>query len=46
MADFPIAFPLETPENQRLSGVLRGYKMEALARNGLNAGLTIYFSSL
>ena len=31
----PILYPLKTPENQRFSGVFRGYKMGTLARNGL-----------
>ena len=34
-ANVPILYPLKTPENQRLSGVFRGYKIETLARNGL-----------
>ena len=32
---FPFYTPLKTPENQRFSGVFRGYKMGTLARNGL-----------
>ena len=28
--------PLKTPENQRFSGVFKGYKMRALTKNGLN----------
>ena len=35
LANIPILYPLKTPENQRLSGVFRGYKMQTLARNGL-----------
>lgn len=31
---FQFLHPLKTPENQRFSGVFRGYKMGALARNG------------
>ena len=36
LANVPILYPLNTPENHRFSGVFRGYKMETLARNGLN----------
>ena len=36
LANVPILSPLKTPENQRFSGVLRGYKMGILARNGLS----------
>ena len=32
---FPFFTPLKTPENQRFSGVFRGYKMRTLAKNGL-----------
>ena len=35
LANVPILYPLKTPENQKFSGVFRGYKMETLARNGL-----------
>ena len=35
LANVPILYPLKTPENQRFSGVFRGYKSTALARNGL-----------
>ena len=35
LANIPILYHLKTPENQRFSGVFRGYKMETLARNGL-----------
>ena len=35
LANVPTLYPLKTPENQRFSGVLRGYKMGTLARNGL-----------
>ena len=35
LANVPILYPLKTPENQRFSGVFRGYKMGKLARNGL-----------
>ena len=31
-----ILYPMKTPEKQRFSGVFRGYKMGALARNGLS----------
>ena len=36
LANVPILYPPKTPENQRFSGVFRGYKMGTLARNGLN----------
>ena len=36
LTNVPILYPLKTPENQRFSGVFRGYKMETLARNGSN----------
>ena len=36
LANVPILYPLKTPENQRFSGVFRGYKMGTLTRNGLN----------
>ena len=32
--------PLKTPENQRYSGVFRGYKIGILARNGLKCHLS------
>ena len=35
LVNIPILYPLKTPENQRFSGVSRGYKMGILARNGL-----------
>ena len=35
LANVPISYVLKTPENQRFSGVFRGYKMGTLARNGL-----------
>ena len=35
LANVPILYTLKTPENQRFSGVFRGYKTRALARNGL-----------
>ena len=38
LANVPILYPLKTPENQRFSGVFRGYKMGTLARNGLMQG--------
>ena len=34
----PILYSLETSENQRLSGVSEGYKMETLARKLLIKG--------
>ena len=36
LANVPILYPLNTPENLWFSGVFREYKMETLARNGLN----------
>ena len=36
MVNVPILYSLKTPENLKFSGVFRGYKMETLARNGLN----------
>ena len=33
--------PLKTPENQRYSGVFRGYKIGILARNGLKCHLCL-----
>ena len=35
MTSVPILYPLKIPENQRFSGVFRGYKMGPLAGNGL-----------
>ena len=35
MDNVPILYPLKVPKYLRFSGILRGYKMEALARNGL-----------
>ena len=35
LTNVPILYRLKTPENQRFSGVFRGYKMGTLARNGL-----------
>ena len=35
LVNFPILYPLKTPENQMFSGVFRGYKAGTLARNGL-----------
>ena len=37
LANAPILYPLQTPENQRFSGVFRGYKIGTLARNVLNS---------
>ena len=34
-ANVPILHSLKTTENQRFSGIFRGYKMGILARNGL-----------
>ena len=36
LANVHILYPLKTPENQRFSGVFRGYKMGTLAGNELN----------
>ena len=35
LASVLIFYLLKTPENQRFSGVFRGYKLGTLARNGL-----------
>ena len=35
LTNVSILHPLKTPENQRFSGVFRGYKMGRLLRNGL-----------
>ena len=35
LANFPILYPLKTPENLWFSGVFREYKMGTLARNRL-----------
>ena len=35
LANFPILYPLKTPENLCFSGVFRGYKMGTLAGDGL-----------
>ena len=37
LANVLILYPLKTPENQRFSGVFRGYKMKTLAWNGLKS---------
>ena len=47
LTNAPILYPVKPPEsqksqNQRFSGILRGYKMGAFARNGLNF-LSNYF---
>ena len=34
--------PLKTPENQRFSGIFRGYKIGTLAKNGLLCFMIIY----
>ena len=34
---FPFYTPLKTPENIRISGVFRWYKMGTLAKNGLKS---------
>ena len=43
LVNVPILYSLKTPENFRLSGVSRGYKMETLTRNGLSLFLLILF---
>ena len=35
VANVPILYRMKTPENLWFSGVFRGYKMGALAKNGL-----------
>ena len=35
LANGPILYPLETPQNQRFSGVFRGYKVGTLTGSGL-----------
>ena len=35
LANVPIWYPLETPENQNDSSIFRGYKMGIMVRNGL-----------
>ena len=35
LANVPILYPLKTPENQRFSGVFKGFKMGTFARNAL-----------
>ena len=35
LANVPILHHLEIPENQRIFGIFREYKMETLVRNGL-----------
>ena len=35
LVNVPILYPLKRPENQRFSGVFRGYKMGTLAGNML-----------
>ena len=39
LANVLILYPLKNPENLRFSGIFRGYKMETLARNVLNASV-------
>ena len=36
LANIPILYSQKTPENQRFSGVFRGYKMGTLTENRLN----------
>ena len=45
-ANVPILCPMKTRENQRFSGVFRGYKMGTLARNGLIKNATFFFKTL
>ena len=40
-ADNPILYPLKTPESPWFSGVFKGYKMGALAKNGLRGMLIL-----
>ena len=40
LTNVPILYPLERPENQRFSGVFRGYKIRTLTRNGLVIALS------
>ena len=35
LANVPKLYPLKTPENQKVFGVFRGYKMGTMARNSL-----------
>ena len=35
LASVPVLYPLKRPGNQKASGVFRGYKIRAMARNGL-----------
>ena len=35
LANVPTLYPLKSPENQRVSGVVRGYKIRPLAKKGL-----------
>ena len=35
MDNVPVLYPLKTPGNQRFSGVIMGYKMGTLTRNGV-----------
>ena len=45
-ANISILKPLKTPENQRFPGIFGGYKMEALARNGLKGScLQVFYSN-
>ena len=41
LANVPILYLLKTPENIRFSGVSKGYKMEALARNEVRLRLLL-----
>ena len=44
MAKVLILYPLKIPESQRFSGVFKGYKMGALARNELKVSEAAIFS--
>ena len=44
MAKVLILYPLKIPESQRFSGVFKGYKMGALARNELKVSEKAIFS--
>ena len=46
LANFPILYPLKTPENLWFSGVFRGFKMGILARNGVHVFISDSLESL
>ena len=45
LANVYILYPLKTPENQRFSGVFRGYKIGTLTRNGLSSVFSHNFAN-